>query len=350
MIQIRNQGASSILAVDVGAGTQDILFFNPAKAPENNIKLVLPSQTQILAKSITKLDKDLLISGEIMGGGPVTMAILAHLKKGHRVVMTETSAKTVRDDLDQVREEGIEIVADADAKGLEMARIEAKDFDLDFLFKLVSYLGDGLPEFIGVAVQDHGFEKNKSDRKFRFEMIKEMLVSEATLEDFLFKDPPDYYTRMNAVMRYVKRNFSGGVAVMDSKFAAIAGALHGVSERPCMCIDVGNGHTMAAVIDDGIESVFEHHTHSLSKGRLTDYITRLANGNITNEEVYNDQGHGCFIKRAPEINEIEKILVTGPNRNMLKDSGLPIEFARPFGDVMMTGAVGIVDLIRSKFY
>ena len=35
----------SILAIDVGAGTQDVLLFDPDREPENCLKLVLPSQT-----------------------------------------------------------------------------------------------------------------------------------------------------------------------------------------------------------------------------------------------------------------------------------------------------------------
>ncbi|HKG27404.1 MAG TPA: hypothetical protein VKB09_17265, partial [Thermomicrobiales bacterium] len=41
-----------ILAIDVGAGTQDILIYESDKTPENCFKLVLPSQTQIVAHRI----------------------------------------------------------------------------------------------------------------------------------------------------------------------------------------------------------------------------------------------------------------------------------------------------------
>jgi len=344
-----HSGRGAILAVDVGTGTQDILLYDPARVAENNLKLVLPSQTQILARQISKIDCDLLITGTTMGGGPVSMAIRRHLKKGFRVVMTEAAAKTVRDDLSQVREEGVEIVTDSEAANLDMASIEAMDVDLEMLFGVISSAGEEMPETIGVAVQDHGFERDKSDRKFRFEKIAEMLDSGATLSDFLFEKPPAYYTRMNSVFQHVQKSFSGEVFVIDSKFAAISGALHDTPARPCLCVDVGNGHTMAAVVGNGgrLDSVFEHHTHSLTMEKLTKYLVRLANGNVTNEEVYSDHGHGCHIKNAPGIGGIEKILVTGPNRRLLEGCGLSIEFARPFGDVMMTGTVGIIDLINN---
>jgi uncharacterized protein (DUF1786 family) len=344
------RGGPRILAIDVGAGTQDILYYDPENEPENNVKLVLPSQTQILARKISGLKDDLLITGEIMGGGPVAMAIKRHLKKGHRVLMTETSAKTVRDNLDEVRADGIEIVGDAEADGLDMERIEAGDVDLDFLLHVISIAGKSEPDFIGIAVQDHGYRAGKSDRAFRFEKIQQMLERGARLEDFFFEKPPEYYTRMGAVVRYLRKNFNGGVAVIDSKFAAIAGAMHDVSDRPCLCIDVGNGHTMAALVDGFVGGIFEHHTQVLTGENLANYVIRLANGEVTNREVFNDDGHGCFIKKAPGYENIKRVLVSGPRRKLLKDSGLALEYASPYGDVMMTGPVGIVDLVRAKFF
>ncbi|RMF88997.1 MAG: hypothetical protein D6733_07330 [Methanobacteriota archaeon] len=349
MIELQKNMAR-ILAVDVGAGTQDILYFNPAKEPENNLKLVLPSETQLLARRISMSRGDVLLTGETMGGGPVVMAIMEALKKGRRVVMTERSARTVRDDLAEVREEGIEVVTEEEAEGLGLPRFETRDLDLDFLFTVAEKAGEGEPDFIGVAVQDHGFESGKSDRAFRFERIREVIERGSTLEDFLFERPPEYYTRMNAVVRQVKRRFGGGVAVIDSKFAAIAGALHGVDERPCLCVDVGNGHTMVALVDDEIEGVLEHHTHALSKEKLIRYIKRFADGRVSNEEVFNDNGHGCYIKNAPGLKNIKRIFATGPNRRILADTELRAEPANPFGDVMMTGPVGIVDLALKKFY
>ena len=339
-----------ILAVDVGAGTQDILLFDSNKEPGNNLKLVIPSNTQILARKISKIDTDIFLTGGIMGGGPVSMAISNHLKKGFTVSMTESSARTVRDDLDEVREDGVEIVDEADFTAEGVTTLETRDVDLDFIFQTISMADEPMPDFIGVAVQDHGFEKNKSDRVFRFEMIKKTLERGASLEDFLFNEPPEYYTRMNSVFEGVKEDFDGEVVVIDSKFAAIAGALHNVDERPCICVDVGNGHTMIALIDEGgIAGVLEHHTGCLTKNKLVDYIEKLANGKVSNSDVFNDDGHGCYIKEAPGLKSIKRVLATGPNRKMLLNTKLDIDFANPFGDVMMTGPVGIVDLIKKKY-
>ena len=71
-----------ILAIDVGTGTQDIMFYDSEEPIENAIKLVLPSPTRIIANKIFKHHHDIFLSGETMGGGPVTNAIKRHLEKG----------------------------------------------------------------------------------------------------------------------------------------------------------------------------------------------------------------------------------------------------------------------------
>jgi len=341
---------SRILAIDVGAGTQDILLYHPEGEPENSVKLVLPSQTRVLARRISRLNSDILLAGETMGGGPMAMAIAKHIEKGYRVLMTESSARSIRDDLQQVKSLGVEIVSEELAGSMRLPRLETRDVDLELIFNLLTTLGEPLPEVIGVAVQDHGHMPGRSERRFRFERIREMLESGAGLADFLFQDPPSYYTRMNAVIRGIKRSFKGEVLVVDTKFAAIAGALHGVRERPVMCMDIGNGHTMMAVVDKGIEALLEHHTHALTGGRLVEYAVRLANGEVSNDEVYGDDGHGCYVRRSVGMQRVKKVLVTGPKRRMLNSSELKAEFANPLGDVMMTGPAGIIDLALAKLW
>ena len=67
-----------ILAIDVGMGTQDILLYDSEKNMENCFKMVLPSQTQIIAGRIlkeTRLQNDIILVGETMGGGPCAGAV-----------------------------------------------------------------------------------------------------------------------------------------------------------------------------------------------------------------------------------------------------------------------------------
>jgi uncharacterized protein (DUF1786 family) len=64
--------AIRILALDAGAGTQDIVLYESDREPENCVKLVLPSQTQVVAtriRRITSRARPLHLAGYLMGGG-----------------------------------------------------------------------------------------------------------------------------------------------------------------------------------------------------------------------------------------------------------------------------------------
>jgi len=347
-----------ILAVDVGAGTQDILLFDEKRNEENNVKLILPSRTRIIAKKIRTIRKPLLVIGETMGGSAVSQALIAHVKKGLEVVLTEEAARTIRDNLREVEALGMKIIGEKEAKSEKYknhARVETCDIDFDFILGALKKVGEEKFDFFGAAVQDHGHEKGKSDRITRFEKIRETLEKNGSLVDFLFESPPQYYTRMNSVLRGLREKMrehglSKPIFFVDTKIAAVAGALHGVEERPAMVIDAGNGHTMCAVVEKDYEvaALFEHHTAVLKRKTLECYAIKLADGELTNKEIYSDNGHGCYIKKAIGVEKIKKILATGPKRGILKGSGLNIEFANPFGDVMLTGSVGAVDLILRK--
>ena len=339
-----------ILAIDVGLGTQDILLYDSGKNIENCIKVIIPSRTQILAKRIRNCKKDLFVYGETMGGGAITFAILNHLKKGYRVVMTESSAKTIRDDLDQVRRMGIEIVKDKEEiRNDDFCKIETKDIDFEFLKSFFESIDEDFDfDFVGIAVQDHGFKKGVSDRIFRFQKMRELIEKSKKIGDLAFKKPPSYYTRMCAVYSSAKKYFDN-VFIVDTKLAAIVGAVHDSRDKTCIAVDIGNGHTLiGAIRGDEILGVLEHHTRLLTRKKLENYIVRFANGEVTNEEVFSDNGHGCYIKEAVGFENVEKILVTGPKRNLIKNSSLNVEFASPAGDVMITGALGIVDIILNR--
>ncbi|MFN3762893.1 MAG: pyruvate formate lyase-activating protein, partial [Anaerolineae bacterium] len=74
-----------ILAIDVGAGTQDILLWEAGQPMENNVKLVLPSWTTVLARQVrqaTREGRPLFLTGNLMGGGPVVSATKRHIRAG----------------------------------------------------------------------------------------------------------------------------------------------------------------------------------------------------------------------------------------------------------------------------
>ncbi len=342
MIPFKVQGPSiRILAIDVGAGTQDTLVYDSGKKEENCIKTVVPARTQVLARRVMGTDGDLLIDGGIMGGGPFSHALSSHIEKGHRVVMTRDSARSIRDDLDQVREMGVEVVDELEGP----ADITTGDVDYHAFRGFIEGVGEAMSfDAVGIAVQDHGNSPGVSDRVFRFETFRERIEGGAALSDFLFTEPPEYFTRMVSALSEVKQVHSGPAFVADTKIAAVAGALHGVSERPVMAVDIGNGHTLAALIGEGdrVLGLFEHHTGCLDPLTLASYLDRFSRGDLGNDEVLADEGHGCIVAQAVEP---LRILVTGPNRMML---GGEVEYPAPFGDVMMTGPVGLVDMIRGR--
>ncbi|MEE8401273.1 MAG: DUF1786 family protein [Candidatus Hydrothermarchaeaceae archaeon] len=336
-----------ILAIDVGMGTQDILLYDRRgasfkKIPENSLKMVLPSRTQILAKRVIKGSGDLFFYGETMGGGPLARAISHRIEKGDPVMMTKSAAMTLRDDLREVEAMGVKIIDEPQNSQCE--KIETADIDFDMIKSVFLEVGEEFDfDCIGVAVQDHGHEPGKSDRIFRFENIKKVVKKGATLKDFMYVKPPLHYRRMNGALGTVKKAFSGKSFVVDTKIAAVSGALFGIKERPLLSIDVGNGHTMAAMIgeDDLILGMVEHHTDMLTRESLGYLIERFTEGKLTNQEVYEDGGHGCYIREnAP----VKRALVTGPKRGLLTGLRLKIEQASPMGDVMMAGPTGIVSM------
>ena len=80
-----------MIAIDVGAGTQDVLIYEAGRPYENLVKLVLPSQTQIVARKIrdvTRARRPLHLTGTVMGGGASSDAVKDHLAAGLPVTAT----------------------------------------------------------------------------------------------------------------------------------------------------------------------------------------------------------------------------------------------------------------------
>ena len=339
-----------ILATDVGTGTQDIMIYDTEKELENSIKLVLPSPHLYISQQIREIENDIYFTGEIMGGGKIKKTILEHMEKGYEVVMEPVCARTIRDNLEQVKAIGIEIADDAKDYS-EHTKIHMGDINIKKLSEFL--LGYDL-EFdfdeIAIAVQDHGYNENMGDRDFRFEKIREKISKPISPLEFGFKDDlPEYYTRMQAVRRTLENEgIEDAPLLMDTKFASIAGMCFDEVAKDLnsfIVIDIGNGHTTAASIEDGkIQGVFEHHTSSLTGQSLEIYIKRLASGEITNEEVYNDHGHGAHVLNP--ISKIEKVIVSGPKRELIEKTNLDWHHAAPGGDVMMTGTIGLIKTIQ----
>ena len=332
-----------LLAMDVGAGTQDILLFEEGQPLENDVQLVLPSQTTILARRIsraTAAGRAVFLWGRVMGGGPCVEAIVDHLRAGLPVYATPAAAKTVRDDLDQVRAMGVQIVEEPPAGDVEA--LELKDVDVEALSAALAEFEVDLPEDFAVAVQDHGECREVSQRRFRFQHWEHFIQEGGHLEALAYGpgEVPSYLTRLAAVQALLH-----GALVMDTAAAAIRGALldpHVDAHLPegLVIVNLGNQHVVGALVqDDRVYGMFEHHTHLVDLGKLVELVTGLREGTLSNDAVYADEGHGAYI--SPEYRGPFRFLaVTGPRRAL----AAPMEpyFAVPYGDMMLTGAFGLL--------
>jgi uncharacterized protein (DUF1786 family) len=346
-----------ILAIDIGAGTEDILLYDDEKRSiENCIKMVLPSPSQVFATKVrtaTRQGNDLFVKGDTIGGGAFAHALRKHIEAGLRVCMTENAAYTIRNNLDQVEEMGIEIVQDAGPENFEGETIVLEEVNIEKLRSLLKFFGEPFSDidFVAIAVQDHGvFPEEMSNRRFRINKIRELLQKNPKPEAFAFTENeiPPYYPRMKSAVHASKRQLPNArVLVMDTSPDAILGCLMDpIVEKadPILAVNVGNGHTMAAIISrDKITAVLEHHTRLLNPQKMERLLRDFADGKLSNEEVFEDNGHGMFyLSKPPGFSKIEKVVVTGPNRNILDKTNLPVHFATPAGDVMMTGPIGLV--------
>jgi uncharacterized protein (DUF1786 family) len=336
---------TDVFAVDVGSGTQDVLVADK-RLRNPGVKLVMPAPTQLYAAKIRRLRKDLFCDGYTMGGGAIVGALRQHAEK-HRVVMTPAAARTVRDDLDRVRDMGIEIGTEADLEG-DFARLRLLDVDMDAFNVALETLNYRLPTkmTVAVAVQDHGVApKGVSDRQFRFSQIEKKIKKGATFRDFIITKKTKAFSRVSAVIQSLHDQGYDDVLVMDTKIAGIYGGLF-EEPLPAIAIDVGNGHTTAAsVAEDGtIVGVFEHHTAQLTPKTMRMYLEKLANGTITNKEVFEDDGHGAYVREAikPKV-----IVATGPRRALALKTGLDVKLASPLDDVYMVGPVGMIRAYRA---
>jgi uncharacterized protein (DUF1786 family) len=338
-----------ILAIDIGAGTQDILLFDSKKKIENCTSLVLPTPSKIFSEKLKTIEGNVFIYGDAIGGGSLTQAILRHLKKGYRVLMDESSAYSVRNDLDEVRSMGIEVGKRPESDHFQEMMIQ--EIDLPLLQSFLSNFGeDPKIDILGVAVQDHGVSpKGVSDRAFRFENMGAMLRRDNRPESFHFSEEliPSQFLRMRSAARAVRRAFSGPILVMDTSFSAILGCLD-EANGPSLIVNVGNGHTIAALlIERRIEGLYEHHTHELTPKKLEQDLRLFIRGELTSRRVFEENGHGA-ITTKPFHGEVS-VLVTGPNRDLFKGTSLKYIYAAPAGNTMMTGPMGLIKAALFRF-
>lgn len=337
---------SGLIAIDVGGGTQDIFVRIEDELIENCPKMVMPSPTRLVARKIiaaTSERKPVFLFGETMGGGVCASAAKKHIAEGLEVYATPPAALTFYDNLERVEKMGV-IIAEA-APG-DAVRVKMGDVDVDAITASLRRFGVDAPSRWAVAVQDHGYSPDGSNREARFRWYREFIDSGGRLDGLAFREPPGLFTRMLAV-----RNVLPDAVVMDTGSAAIMGALldEAVAARKnegIIVVNVGNFHVMCAMVQgDRMVGLLEHHTKRLDTAKLSEMLDRFRKGGLSNEEVLNDGGHGCYVDKSSVGDGLfHFVAVTGPRRAILRPA--KAHMAVPYGDMMLTGCFGLVEAAR----
>lgn len=329
------------LILDIGSGTQDVLYHFPNLEPENCPKFVLPSPARMVAQRIQSLaGRPLWLHGQNMGGG-FFRALQAHLNAGGPVAATESAAYSIGDDLDRVRAMGIR-QAEKCPEGYTPLLLA--DFVPEFWNGLLDHTGLERPAQIMACAQDHGFHPGTSNRRGRF-LLWERLLLEAHGDPaaLLFSEVPREMTRLADLQDAI-----GGGLVSDTGAAAVLGALHESEiaaqshERGITVVNLGNSHLIAFLVyRERIHGVYEHHTGLVDASKLLEHLALFRTGRLTMDTVFDDRGHGCLTLDLPAAARgFTPTYVLGPQRALLKDAD--VTFPAPGGDMMLAGCFGML--------
>jgi len=282
-----------------------------------------------------------------MGGGPSKRALSRHIGKGLAAYATEEAALTFNDDIEVVREMGVNIVATDDLSSLaDLDVIELKDLDLPAIRRAVESFGVNSDfDALAVAVLDHGFApRGTSNRRFRFYQLQQLMKQRNELVAFAFleEELPVHFTRMKAVAKSVELDVP--LLLLDTGVAATLGALRDNQvgyHEDLVTVNLGNSHTIVFHLHgNSIEGLFEHHTGLLNASGLDSLITKLVRGTLSNEEVFEGGGHGAVVVGG---NGCQPVVVSlGPRRDVIEGSSLEPYIAVPYGDTMLAGCYGLI--------
>ena len=378
---------SKILAIDIGMGTSDVFLYDSKKNMENCIKFVVPTPLRRYLKLLKSVEFDgrhkIYICGETIGGGPLAhmLSTLIEEKKAE-VYITPKAAFTIKNDPDEVRELGYNIIEETtfDAFKKDPAKnfvidgdsvyMRFTEFEAPFLKHFFANSGEDIEKFDGICVcaQDHGCcKKEISDRLHRFSEFRKILARENPPSPYLFCNKageiPATFLRLNSLESALKRDFGGIKSlVMDSSPAALLGCFAYADEyfdlfktrleQPYLMVNMGNNHAIFVVAEnERILAFYEHHSwvYDEDPAKLESHIKRFCDGSLSSEEIFNDEGNGAEYFAPPGFKSIKNIIVTGPNRNIFARTGLKVHYSAVAGDMMMSGPVGMVRAFR-KIY
>jgi len=345
------------LILDIGAGTMDILCYDTDS--RLHYKAVAKSPVVSVAERMSSLPGNLLVLGSEMGGGPVA-EVLKRRARTATVVMSRSASATVHHDPERVLSWGIKVMDDTTAYGLRQdpaySVVCLGDVDPERLEQIMGALDVPFAfEAIGICAQDHGVPPpGISHLDYRHSLFKGFLEKDPFPHSLLFqgKDIPATFSRLAAIYRSVRDLPADEVYLMDSGMAAILGASMDSRARDrqrILTLDLATSHTVGATLEGGeIAGFFEYHTHDITLEKAEILMVDLADGNLEHERILQEGGHGAFIRKAFGWDAVELILATGPKRNLVGKSRLPIALGSPLGDNMMTGAVGVLEAIRRQ--
>lgn len=335
----------SLAALDVGGGTQDFLLWHNEQPLENAVKAVLPSPTQAVAARIRRArsqGQDVFLHGWLMGGGAMASAVEEHIKAGLKVRATAQAAASLHDDLMKVQALGVEI---NDEPLVNATAVFTTDLNRLVINQMLASFEVPPPRMWAVAVCDHGYAPGTSNRKFRFGIWRDFLAASGKMAGLITQTPPPHLTRMQAIAEQ-----QPGALLMDTAAASLWGALEDPTvaelalEGVCV-VNLGNMHTVAFLVRDReVLGVYEHHTGCLDTSTLQDHINRFMTGAISDDEVFDCQGHGCALLPHASSKPLP-VVITGPQRRLA--SGLGWQTAVPHGDVMLSGCFGLLAAARN---
>jgi uncharacterized protein (DUF1786 family) len=345
----------NLLAIDIGAGTMDILCYVPDE--KMHYKAVVQSPVRTRAAAIERTRGNLVVDGVEMGGGPVT-GVLQSRARTHAVVITPAAAATLHHDPARVAAMGLRIAGDEAIAGLkenpEYSSVTLGDIEPQRIQQIVESFG--LPfefEAVVVCAQDHGAAPpGVSHLEFRHQLFKARLDEHPYPHTLLFarENLPGEFTRLACIARAVARFPTRRVYVMDSGMAAILGASLDpvlIRMQTFMVLDIATSHTVGAVLSKGeLQGSFEYHTHDITLERLEQLLSDLPEGRLEHARILAEGGHGAYLRAAVGSDRLQAIVATGPKRRLLSRSALPITWGAPWGDNMMTGCTGLIEAVR----
>jgi len=342
--------------VDIGAGTMDILFLDDETGLQ--YKAVVASPVIEVANQIAATSGNLVLTGLEMGGGAVTR-VLKERASTASVVISETAAATLNHNIDKVASWGLQVVSEAEAQNFtddaSYAHIVLTDLDLNRLKSIVAGFGVSFSfDILAVCAQDHGVPPSGiSHLDYRHNCFAGILNKSPQPHNLVYnhKNVPLEMNRLRSILLQALKVPADAVYVMDSGMAAILGAITDKTAQqmaPLVVLDVATSHTVGAVMTGAeIAGFFEYHTHDIILERLEVLIRDLANGKLSHEQILSEGGHGCYLRKAVGYENIQAIIATGPKRDLLRTSSLPIVWGAPLGDNMMTGNAGMLAAIKS---